>query len=136
MNLDHLIGLQRSVEITVDDKVTASSVGSGGVDVLSTPSMILLFEQTARDAVQSALPEGFTTVGTRVDIRHISATPVGERVRAGASVMEVTGRRILFAVSASDRHGTVGAGTHERYVVDIVGFMEKLVEKYSDRIGK
>ncbi len=132
MDLDHLIGLEHSVEITVDDSVTASSVGSGGVDVLSTPSMILLFEQIARDAVQPALPEGFTTVGTRVDIEHISATPMGEKVRAGASVIEVNGRRIIFAVCASDRHGTVGRGTHERFVVDLGRFMEKLAERYSE----
>lgn len=131
MQLDHLLGLSCRLEITVDHTVTASSVGSGGVDVLSTPSMILLFEQAARDAVQSSLPGGHTTVGTMVEVRHLSATPAGEKVTAVAEVIGVEGRRILFNVKATDRLGKVGEGEHERYVVDLSRFMGKLKERYS-----
>ena len=131
MQFDHLLGLSCRLEITVDHSVTASSVGSGGVDVLSTPSMILLFEQAARDAVQGALPPGQTTVGTLVEVRHISATPIGEKVAATALVTGVEGRRITFRVEATDRLGQVGAGEHERYVVDLSRFMDKLQERYS-----
>jgi predicted thioesterase len=135
MDLDHLMGLSRNIEITVDRSITASAVGSGGVDVLSTPSMILLFEQAARDAVQGSLPEGYTTVGTSVDIRHVSATPVGEKVTVEARVVDVDGRRIIFEVSASDRLGPVGEGIHQRFVVDLEKFMDRLDERYSNRIG-
>ncbi len=118
--------MEHSIETTVDGTMTASAVGSGGVEVLATPWMILLFEQAARDAVQEYLPEGQTTVGTRVDIRHVSATPVGERVTAEAVVKEIDGRRIVFHVSARDEHCRIGFGTHERYIVELDEFMRKL----------
>lgn len=132
MDLEQLTGMERTVETVVDSSSTASAVGSGGVDVLATPSMILLFEQAARDAVQSALPEGYTTVGTAVNVRHLSATPVGEKVTARAVVVGVEGRRIHFRVTASDRRGTAGKGTHERFVINLRNFMEKLSGSNTD----
>lgn len=132
LELTDLVGLRRSVEIRVDASLTASAVGSGGVDVLATPSMVLLFEKAARDAVQGSLPEGFTTVGTRVDIQHVSATPVGEMVTVTAAVTEACGRRLVFRVRAADRLGTVGSGIHERYVVDLEEFMDRTSRKYSE----
>jgi fluoroacetyl-CoA thioesterase len=129
MELLHLSGLSHSAETTVVESITASAVGSGGVDVLSTPSLILLFEQAARDAVQHALPEGFTTVGIKVDIEHISATPLGEHVRAEATVIAVEGRRITFEVSAVDEHGTIGFGNHVRSVINLNRFMKKLSDR-------
>lgn len=132
VELADLVGFESSVETRVDGSLTARAVGSGGVEVLATPSMILLFEQAARDAVQDSLPEGFTTVGTRVDIQHLSATPVGERVVVTAVVTGVEGRRLVFRVRAADRLGTVGMGTHERYVVDLEDFMRRTSNKYSD----
>jgi len=132
MDLKHLKGLERTVELKVTEAVTAAAVGSGGVEVLSTPSMILLFEQAARDAVQAGLPEGHTTVGTRVDVRHLSATPMGETVRATARAVEVEGGRIVFRVSAFDRKGRIGSGTHERFVVDLQRFNGGLREKFED----
>ena len=132
MDLKHLKGLERTVELKVTEAVTASAVGSGGVEVLSTPSMILLFEQAARDAVQPGLPEGHTTVGTRVDVRHLSATPMGETVTVTARAVDVEGRRVVFKVSAFDRKGEIGAGTHERFVVDLQRFMGGLRRKFKD----
>ncbi len=129
MELEHLTGLEYSFETVVDDSITASSVGSGGIDVLSTPSMILLFEQASMDAVQSSLPEGYTTVGIKVDIEHLSATPVGETVTARATVKEVDGRRIVYCVTASDEHGIIGEGTHIRFVINLDRFMKKLSER-------
>lgn len=135
MDLEHLTGMERTIETVVDRPSTASAVGSGGVDVLATPSMILLFEQAARDAVQAALPEGYTTVGTAVNVQHLSATPVGGKVTVRAVVEKVDGRRIHFRVTAVDRHGTAGKGTHERFAVNLKNFMEKLSRRNTDGIG-
>ncbi len=125
-----LAGKTRSRAVTVDGSMTASAVGSGGVEVFSTPSMILLFEQVARDAVQEHLPQGYTTVGTKVDVKHLSAVPVGEKVTISAIVDSVEGRKLIFRVEASDRLGPVGKGTHERLIVHLAKFMEKVSGKY------
>jgi fluoroacetyl-CoA thioesterase len=133
MNYDHLIGSERTITAVVEYSMTASAVGSGGVDVLATPQMILLFEKAARDAVQAQLPPGETTVGTMVSVSHFAATPMGEEVRATARVTKVDGRRIVYSVSASDQHRQIGEGTHERYVIDLDRFMKKLAG--NNRIG-
>ncbi len=129
MELNHLIGTEYTIETVVNSSMTASAVGSGGVDVLSTPSMILFFEQAARDAVQPALPSGFTTVGIKVDIQHISATPTGEKVTASAKVIEVDRKQIVFEVTASDEHVLIGKGTHTRFVVNLDRFMKNLSDR-------
>lgn len=128
---EHLVGLEKSLEMMVDETVTASAVGSGGVEVLATPSMILMFEQAARDAVQDSLPEGWTTVGTKVDVEHLAATPKDELVRVSAKVTGTCGRRIVFHVTASDRMGTVGQGTHERFIVELKSFINRIADRYS-----
>lgn len=129
MDLEHLTGSELSIETVVDLSDTASAVGSGGVEVLSTPSMILMFEQAARDAVQQLLPDGYTTVGVQVNIEHISATPVGEKVRVKAGVTAVEGRKLIFDVTAHDEHGIIGKGTHQRFVINLDRFMKKLSER-------
>jgi len=136
MELEHLKGLEYSFEIIVDNSITASAVGSGGVDVLSTPSMILLFEQSSRNAVQPSLPKGYTTVGIKVDIEHLSATPVGEKVRVNARVTKVDGRQIFYEVNAFDEHGIIGKGTHTRFTVNLKRFMEKIGQRNNNQIGK
>jgi fluoroacetyl-CoA thioesterase len=110
-----VVGETRTV---VDSALLASAVGSGGVDVLSTPSLIALLENAARSAVEALLPSGQTTVGVRVDVRHLAATPPGLEVRARAELIEVDGRRLVFHVEAFDPVEKVGEGTHERMVVD------------------
>lgn len=129
MDLEHLTGSELSIETVVDLSDTASAVGSGGVEVLSTPSMILMFEQAARDAVQQLLPDGYTTVGVQVNIEHISATPVGEKVRVKAGVTAVEGRKLIFDVTAHDEHGIIGKGTHQRFIINLDRFMKKLSER-------
>src|SRR5258708_18318430 len=111
-------GLVGESTALVDDSKLARSVGSGGLDVFSTPSLIALMEKAARPAVEPLLPADQTTVGVRVDVRHLAASPPGEQVRARAELVEVDGRRLVFHVEAFDTHEKIGEGSHERMVVD------------------
>ncbi|MGI6129800.1 MAG: thioesterase family protein [bacterium] len=118
-------GLCKEMTVTVAPEHTAKSLGSGGVEVLSTPMLIALMEGAAQDALQARLPEGWTTVGTRVDIEHLAATPVGMAVTARARLIEVAGRRLVFAVEAHDEQEQVGRGQHERFIVNASRFESK-----------
>jgi fluoroacetyl-CoA thioesterase len=111
-------GLQGESTTRVDASNVASAVGSGGLDVFSTPSLIALMENAARLAVEPLLAADQTTVGVRVDVRHLGASPSGEHIRAHAELTEVDGRRLIFHVEAFDTHEKIGEGTHERMVVD------------------
>jgi predicted thioesterase len=112
--------------LVVERAHAASEIGSGSVEVLATPMMIALMEAAAVHAVQEYLPEGWTTVGTRVDVEHLRATPIGDMVTAEASLIRREGRILEFAVTASDRVGVIGQGSHQRYIIDLARFMEKL----------
>ena len=97
--------------------------------VFATPMMIRSMENAALAAIKSYLDEGESAVGTAIDIRHLAATPAGHDVRAEAEVIEVDGRRIKFKVSARDETEEIGNGTHERIVIDLRRFNQKLAEK-------
>jgi predicted thioesterase len=105
---------------------SARNVGSGSVDVLATPMMIALMEAAALEAVQPYLPEGWTTVGTRVECDHLRATAIGDRVFATAVLLKHEGRTLHFQVEAEDSLGIIGKGLHQRYIIDIEEFMKKL----------
>ena len=122
-------GLKHELTITVEDKLTAAAVGSGALKVFSTPSMIALMEMCARDAIQPHLEEGWGSVGTLVNVRHLSATPMGLRVRCECELLEVKGKRLLFSVRAYDPDGLIGEGQHERYLINNDKFMAKAMEK-------
>ena len=111
-------GLVGEVRTTVSDANVASAYGSGAIDVFATPAMIALMEGAASRAVQSSLAPGSVTVGTRIDVRHLAATPVGLEVRARAELIEIDGRRLVFRVEAFDSNEKIGEGTHERAIVD------------------
>lgn len=111
--------------LTVTEKDTAESWGSGTLPVLATPRMILLIEQTACDALKGRLPEGDTSVGTLIDVAHVSASPVGSEVVCHTEVVEVDRARIRFKVTVSDSFGNVGTGFHERFIVHPDRFMAK-----------
>ena len=115
-------GLSGTAEILVGTRDTAPHVGSGKVKVLATPVLVSLMEEAALNAVEGLLPPGHQTVGTRLDITHVAATPVGLRVTAGAEVTHVDGRRVTFRVWADDEQERIGEGTHERIVVDVARF--------------
>ncbi len=97
--------------------------------VFATPMMILIMENAALDAIRPYLEAGESAVGTSVDVRHVSATPVGHEVRATAEVVAVAGRRVDFKVSARDEQGEIGNGTHQRIVIDLASFNERLARK-------
>ena len=112
------VGLVGEVVQLVEAHMLASALGSGSVAVFSTPSLVALVEAAAVKAVGARLPSDQTTVGVRIDIRHLAATPPGVEVRARAELIEVDGRRLVFRVEAFDTHDRIGEGTHERAVVD------------------
>lgn len=122
-------GLKGSTEIVVGTRDTAPHVGSGKIKVLATPVMVSLMEEAALHAVEGLLPEGHQTVGTRLDISHTAATPVGMRVTARAELIKVDGRKLTFRVSAEDETELIGEGTHERIIVNVARFDERTQQK-------
>jgi predicted thioesterase len=122
-------GLTAKIESTVTRDDTADSFGSGGVKVLATPMMIGLMENAALSAVDTHLPGGYATVGTRLDIKHIAATPIGMKVYATAELSRIEGKRLTFKVEAYDEKEKIGEGCHERYIINVKRFMEKITEK-------
>jgi predicted thioesterase len=122
-------GLKGSAEMVVGEQHTAPRVGSGRIRVLATPVMINLIEAAALAAVEQSLPENHQSLGTHLDITHVAATPVGMRVRATAEVLRVEGRTIYFRVRAEDEKDLIGEGTHERVVVNLERFDQRVREK-------
>jgi fluoroacetyl-CoA thioesterase len=97
--------------------------------VLATPVMILAMESAALNAIKPFLEAGESAVGTEVDVRHLAATPVGHDIRAEAEVIKTEGKRIVFKVSASDETEEIGNGTHQRMVINLQSFNERLARK-------
>ncbi len=122
-------GLTGHAEMVVGTNDTAPRVGSGRVAVLATPVMISLIEEAALAAVEHMLPAGKQSLGTHLDVSHIAATPVGMRVRAEAKLVEVDGRKLVFAVTARDEFDVIGEGRHERVVVTVATFQQRVAEK-------
>jgi fluoroacetyl-CoA thioesterase len=118
-------GLSATIELKVSQDDTAIAFRSGSVPVLATPRIVALVEEAAVQAVEAELEPGFSTVGVRVQLEHISPTPVGGVVSAEANLEKVEGRRLTFHVSARDPRGLVAAGKVTRVLVDIDRFLEK-----------
>jgi predicted thioesterase len=118
-------GLSATVELNVSQDDTAIAHRSGTVPVLATPRIVALVEEAAVLALDGELAEGYSTVGVRVQIEHISPTPVGGVVHAEANLEKVEGRRLIFHVSARDARGLVAAGKVTRVLVDVDRFLEK-----------
>ena len=127
--LDLPAGLKGSAELVVGEQHTAPRVGSGRIRVLATPVMINLFEAAALAAIEQSLPEEHQSLGTHLDITHIAATPVGMRVRASAEVLRVEGRTVYLKVVAHDERELIGEGTHERVVVNVNRFDQRVQAK-------
>jgi len=129
-------GLTGTAEMVVGEQHTAPRVGSGRIHVLATPVMINLIEAAALAAIENSLPEEHQSLGTRLDITHVAATPVGMRVRATAEVVRVDGRTVHLKVSAHDERELIGEGTHERVVVNVARFDKRVREKIgSEKMG-
>jgi predicted thioesterase len=118
-------GLTGEATTTVVYENTAAHVGAGGVEVFATPMMIALMENAAWRAVANGLEAGYVTVGTLVNVRHLAATPLGQKVRATAELVEIDGRRLVFKVEAYDEQQKIGEGFHERFIVHLERFLKK-----------
>ena len=123
------IGMKGRAEAMVNNQNTAMSAGSGTLPVFATPWMCALMEKAAWTAVAPALAEGESTVGTKLSISHLSATPVSLKVWAECEVTAVEGKRIEFKVTAYDEKGLIGEGTHERFIVTDERFLGKAARK-------
>jgi predicted thioesterase len=122
-------GLTGSAETLVTTDETAPFVGSGRIAVLATPVMINLIEAAALAAIEHLLPTGYQSLGIHLDVRHTAATPVGMRVVATAEVTAVEGRTVSFKVEARDEREVIGGGTHQRVVVSVARFDERVQRK-------
>jgi fluoroacetyl-CoA thioesterase len=123
------LGFIGTAELVVGPEHTAPRVGSGRIAVLATPVMINLIEAAALAAVEHLLPAGHQSLGIRLDVRHFAATPVGLRVTATAEVTRVEGRTVTFKVEARDEREPIGEGTHERVVVNVARFDQRVQRK-------
>ena len=126
-------GLAATVEIVVGTRDTAAHVGSGKIGVLATPILVTLMETAALQAVERLMPPGQQTVGTRLEISHMAATPVGMRVRAQAELVQVEGRKLTFKLHAEDEVETIGGGLHERLIISVERFDQRMQKKIASR---
>ena len=125
------IGLKGSADLLVGVEHTAPRVGSGLVPVLATPVMINLIEAAALAAAEHLLPSGHQSLGIHLDIRHFAATPVGMRIWASCELTGIDGRTLSFSAEAHDEKEPIGGGTHQRVVVDITRFDQRVQRKLS-----
>ena len=123
------IGMKAEVSTLVEREDTAMEVGSGDLLVYATPCMVALMEGAACEAIAQCISDSQPTVGTALNIEHISATPVGLEVHATAEVTDVEGKVITFTVTAFDETGEIGHGTHKRVIINSQKFLEKAYNK-------
>ena len=119
-------GLTLTLEKRVEPGESAAALGSGGLNVFSTPSLVALFENTARLLVDPLLPEGFSTVGVEIQVKHLKATHIGQQVRCLATVTGVEGKRITLVAEMWDEQGRIGEGSHIRFLVNDAEFLRRL----------
>lgn len=122
-------GIKGSCSILADESTSAKTMGSGTLDVFATPAMAALMEKTAWQSIAPYLQEGQGSVGTRLDITHDAATPLGMTVTCKSELIQVDGRRLVFEVTASDDKEIIGRGTHERFIIDNDKFLTKTAAK-------
>lgn len=127
--MDISIGAKGVVSTLVEREDTALEVGSGSLLVYATPCMVALMEGAACEALAQFLPEEKTSVGTFLQIDHISATPVGLEVHAEAEITAIDGNTITFCVSAYDESGKIGEGIHKRVIISAQRFLDKTYSK-------
>ncbi|MCD8364216.1 MAG: thioesterase family protein [Clostridiales bacterium] len=122
-------GIKGEQQVKAVYENSAAAVGSGLLEVFSTPSMVALMEKTASSSVQSLLEEGQGTVGIELRVKHLAATPLGMTVRCESELIEVDGRRLVFSVKAYDDAELIGEGIHERFIINNEKFMGKAQAK-------
>ncbi len=122
-------GLEGKARVIVNEDNIATAHGSGSVRVFATPAMVGLMEKAALSSVDPLLEPGLTTVGTKVDVKHLAATPVGMSMIAKSRLIEIDGKRLVFEVEAQDEVELVGKGIHERFIVKSEGFIKRAEAK-------
>lgn len=122
-------GIKGKAEDEVTEVRTAAYMGSGGLRVYATPRMTAMMEYTAWSSVEPYMEEGMGTVGTRLDVTHLAASPVGAHITFESELTDIDRRRLVFSVKAYDDSGLIGEGTHERFIIDNVRFMKKTESK-------
>ena len=127
-------GILGKQQVIVSHSNSAAAMGSGLLEVFSTPSMIALMENAASGSVQKYLEPGKTTVGISINAMHLSPTALGMTVECESELLEVDGRRLVFKITAIDRMGVIGTATHERMIIDAKPFMEKAAAKKDAKV--
>jgi len=127
--MDIQVGLKNKVTIQVTHELTAEALGSGLLPVFATPAMVALIEGCAKDSLVPFLQEGQGTVGTSVNVSHLSATLMEKQVTCETTVTQVDRKKIKFDAVVTDEKGLIGQGTHERFIINNDHFMAKLKEK-------
>lgn len=122
-------GMSNEKNYLIEDEHTAIHVGSGASRVLATPWMIAFMERVSHQLLAEYLPEGYSSVGVLVNVRHLAPTPVGETVRIKTEITAIDGSRITFNVQAWDKSEQVGSGQHERVVIEEVRFLRRVSAK-------
>lgn len=130
---EYKIGDTYKTEAVVSEEMLACNVGSGSLRVYATPMVVALIEKAAAEMAQTLVDEGITTVGTRIAIDHISATPLSARVWAEVTLKELDGRKFVFDVSAYDEKGLIAKGEHERFSVKSESFQKKADAKLAEQ---
>ena len=123
------VGLKGRAETVVSESNTAQAACSGALPVFGTPFMCALMEEAAWKSIAPCLEEGQSTVGTRLEVSHDSATPGGMKVWAESEVTKVDGKRLELKVAAFDERGPIGQGTHERFIITDERFLAKAARK-------
>lgn len=124
-------GTYRSQIYAVKEEHTASHIGSGDLQVLSTPMLIAFMENTALHLLAEYLTPGHSSVGMHVDVRHLAPTAMGQTVRIEATVQDVNGRKVDFRVDAWEGDKLVGTGSHRRAVIEVARFLEEIEKSRS-----
>ncbi|HZX60939.1 MAG TPA: thioesterase family protein [Candidatus Methylomirabilis sp.] len=123
------VGAHYTIERRVEREHSADRHGNPGVDVFTTPVLCEWSEEAAVRAVQDQLDPGMITLGTRIDLKHLAATPIGMKVRITATLKEIDGRKLTFAVEGFDQKEKISECVHERFIVSKGRFLEKVAEK-------
>ena len=127
-------GILGKEQTIVSHSNSAAAMGSGTLEVFSTPSMCALMESAAANSVQKYLEPGCTTVGVSLNVKHTSPTALGMMASCESELTEVDGRRLVFKITAFDRAGIIGTATHERMIINAKTFMEKASAKRDAKI--
>lgn len=128
--MDIFTGMKTSLKEDVTIENTAKILGSGSLLVYGTPAMLLLVEKTAVALLEGHLDDGMTTVGTNLNVDHVSASPLGCQVTCEVELTEIDRKKLCFSVIVRDPAGIIGKGTHERFIVHSEKFQEKANRKF------